>query len=108
MPGRRCGMFLLGALLFASAGHGQDASAPARPTVPRRGEPLPEPNLERVTRVFAADRSELDLATLFDKLAEVDVVFCGETHLDHVTHRLELALYEGLLQRRQSKVVLAL
>ncbi len=47
------------------------------------------------------DQMMMDLAT-------ADVVFLGETHDDDTTHRVEWAVYEGLLARRDSKVVLAL
>lgn len=50
---------------------------------------------------------ELSLEALFDRLAAADVVFLGETHLDETTHRLELAVYQALLERR-GRVVLAL
>ena len=45
---------------------------------------------------------------LLDQLAQADVVFLGETHDDETTHRLELAVYEGLLQRKPKQVVLAM
>ncbi|MDB4534330.1 ChaN family lipoprotein [Vicingaceae bacterium] len=43
-----------------------------------------------------------------DDLARADAVFLGETHNDETTHRVELAVYEGMLKRRNSKVVLAM
>ncbi|MGB2986487.1 MAG: ChaN family lipoprotein, partial [Phycisphaerae bacterium] len=43
-----------------------------------------------------------------DVLADADVVFLGETHTDETTHRVELAVYEGLLERRRGGVVLAM
>jgi len=46
--------------------------------------------------------------TFLDRLAGGDVVFLGETHDDETTHRVELAIYEGLLARREDKVVLGL
>ncbi len=45
---------------------------------------------------------------LLDELADADVVFLGETHTDEATHRVELAVYEGLLARQSGRVVLAL
>jgi len=50
----------------------------------------------------------LALEDLLDRLSSADVVFLGETHTDETTHRLELAVYEGLLARRGGRVVLAL
>ena len=35
-------------------------------------------------------------------------MFLGETHDDETTHRLELAVYEGLLHRKPKQVVLAM
>lgn len=67
-----------------------------------------DPELARSVRVFAADGRELDLERALDAVAPADVVFCGETHLDDVTHQTELAIYEGLLRRRAGKVVLAM
>ena len=43
-----------------------------------------------------------------DVLADAVVVFLGETHTDETTHRVELAVYEGLLERRRGGVVLAM
>ncbi|MHB0959263.1 MAG: ChaN family lipoprotein [Pirellulaceae bacterium] len=48
------------------------------------------------------------LDTMLDVLAQADAVFLGESHDDETTHRLELAVYEGLQQRKPQQVVLAL
>ncbi|MFM2093791.1 MAG: hypothetical protein RIS70_915 [Planctomycetota bacterium] len=50
----------------------------------------------------------LTLAELLDQLAKADVVFLGETHTDETTHRIELAVYQGLLARRKGQVTLAM
>ena len=50
----------------------------------------------------------ISLDAMLDALAVADVVFLGETHTDETTHRVELAVYEGLLQRKQDRVVLAM
>ncbi len=50
----------------------------------------------------------ISLDAMLDALAVADAVFLGETHTDETTHRVELAVYEGLLQRKQDRVVLAL
>ena len=50
----------------------------------------------------------IPLDAMLDQLAQADVVFLGETHDDETTHRLELAVYEGLLQRKPKQVVLAM
>ena len=52
------------------------------------------------------ERVPLDV--LFDRLATADAVFVGETHLCETTHRVELAIYRELLQRRRGQVVLSL
>ncbi len=67
------------------------------------------PPLERVVRVFEkASGREIALESMLDALAGADVVFCGETHLDDVTHRVEGAIHAGLLARRGGRVVLAM
>ncbi len=67
------------------------------------------PPLPLVVRAFAkANGAETTLGAVLDALAKADVVFCGETHLDDVTHRVELAIYDGLLARRGNRVVLAM
>jgi len=50
----------------------------------------------------------VEWASMLDELAKRDVVFLGETHIDETTHRVELAVYEGLLARRGGEVVLAM
>ncbi|MHC5004981.1 MAG: ChaN family lipoprotein, partial [Planctomycetota bacterium] len=45
---------------------------------------------------------------MLDALAGADVAFLGETHVDETTHRVELAVYEGLIERRDGDVVLAM
>ena len=71
--------------------------------------PWAAPPLERVISVRdGRSGARLSLDALLERLAEADVVFLGETHLDETTHRVELALYEGLLARREGRVVLSL
>ncbi|MEO2049807.1 MAG: ChaN family lipoprotein [Pirellulales bacterium] len=41
-------------------------------------------------------------------LTAAEVVFLGESHSDETTHRVELAIYQALLKRKNSHVVLAL
>jgi aminopeptidase N len=48
------------------------------------------------------------LDAMLDQLAQADAVFLGESHDDETTHRLELAVYEGLLERKSQQVVLAM
>ncbi|HEV8599845.1 MAG TPA: ChaN family lipoprotein, partial [Gemmatimonadales bacterium] len=49
----------------------------------------------------------LDFETLVGRLAAAELVFVGEQHDDPATHRMELAILEGIARRRDS-VVLAL
>lgn len=67
------------------------------------------PRLEEAVLVYdtAASRPE-DFGSMLDALATHDVVFVGETHLDDTTHRVELAVYEGLLERTGGRVVLSM
>jgi uncharacterized iron-regulated protein/predicted esterase len=67
------------------------------------------PALERALSVRDGRTGlDIELKDLFDRLAQADVVFLGETHTDETTHRLELATYEALLARRGNRVVLAM
>ncbi len=73
------------------------------------GAPQPgEPPLDAVVRVIGPDGEDRTLGAMMDVVAQADVVFLGETHLDDVTHRVELAVLEGLAARRGGRVVLAL
>jgi len=49
----------------------------------------------------------IEFETLASRLAAADIVFVGEQHNDPATHRMELAILEGVARRRDS-VVLAL
>ena len=49
----------------------------------------------------------LDFESFVSRLAKADLVFVGEQHDDPATHRMELAILEGIARRRDS-VVLAL
>jgi len=78
------------------------AAAPAQ-------SPRPLPDLAAATRIVDTKTGEqLDWATLLERLAKFDAVFLGETHVDDTTHRVELAVLEGLLEKRAGKVVLSM
>src|SRR5438876_11268937 len=49
----------------------------------------------------------IDFETLVSRVSAAGLVFVGEQHDDPATHRMELALLEGIARRRDS-VVLAL
>ncbi len=72
-------------------------------------EPRPLPPLTQAAAAYDCQAGAgASLEQMLDRLAAADVVFVGETHVDDTTHRLELAILEGLLARRQGKVVLAM
>jgi len=64
--------------------------------------------LENELRIFDAKGRERSLGSMLDELAKRDVVLLGETHLDDATHRFEHAVLEGLVKRREGKVVLSM
>lgn len=67
------------------------------------------PPLAQVVKYFDAKTGKrIHLDALLDALAKNEMVFFGETHLDETTHRLELAVYEGLIERTKGKIVLAM
>jgi len=67
------------------------------------------PPLEHAVSVRDGRSGErVSFDAMLDELAQADVVFLGESHIDETTHRVELATYAGLLERRGGNVVLAL
>lgn len=92
------------------AQQGSPASQP--PAIPAAA-PVPS---ERVApdryvphRVFDTRTNRFsDFETMLASLARADVVFLGEKHDDDPTHRLQLAVLEGLDRRRERPIVLAL
>lgn len=90
--------FLL-ALPLGAAAQGSSPSSPA----PSSPAPSYVPHRVYDTRA----KKFLDFETLVSRLSGSDLVFVGEQHDDPGTHRMELALLEGLARRRDS-VVLAL
>jgi len=77
-----------GFVLAAAVVHGQSAYVPER--------------------VFDSARGQFgDFEAMLADLARADVVFVGEQHDDANTHRLELALLQGL-SRRRDRIILAL
>ncbi|HZN40743.1 MAG TPA: ChaN family lipoprotein [Planctomycetota bacterium] len=77
------------------------------PPLPAQARPLPP--LDAATSVWdTAAAQPLGWSELLDRLAKVDVVFLGETHVDDTTHRVELHVLQELLARRPGKVVLSL
>src|SRR5688572_33260380 len=55
-------------------------------------------------RVFDTRKKQfIDFETLASRLAAADLVFVGEQHNDPATHRMELAILEGIARRRDSR-----
>ncbi len=75
------------------------ATAPAAPAADLAASYVPE-------RVFQSDKKRFsDFELMLSDLAYADVVFVGEQHDDPNTHRLELAILEGLTRRRGSIIL---
>ncbi len=67
------------------------------------------PPLPRAVSVRDGHTGEVvSFDAFLDALAKADAVFLGELHTDETTHRVELAVYEGLLARRRGDVVLSM
>jgi uncharacterized iron-regulated protein len=95
--------------LFATGGlvAGLSAQAPVRDSLAPRLPGSPAPSYTP-HRVFDTRKKQfIDFETLASRLAGADLVFIGEQHNDPATHRMELAILEGIARRRDS-VVLAL
>lgn len=61
---------------------------------------IAENDLQKRMRFFNGETGqETGIETVVDDLAQRDVIFVGETHLDHETHRLELELVRQLHDR---------
>jgi uncharacterized iron-regulated protein len=57
-------------------------------------------------RVFdTKHKNFIDFETLVSRLSAADLVFVGEQHDDPATHRMELAILEGIARRRDSVIV---
>ncbi len=67
------------------------------------------PDITHATSVRRGrDGSIISWGKFLEELSTADAVFLGETHVDETTHRVELAVYQGLLKSRSGKVVLAM
>jgi hypothetical protein len=75
---------------------------PAQPPPAMWQPPAPLANAALPDSIWVCDQNDrraVTLDALLDAAARKEVVFLGETHLDETTHELELALYEGLIER---------
>ena len=85
------------------------STRPSQPETAASHRSWDAPPLERSIVVRDGRTGEvIELAPWLDALAEADAVFLGETHIDETTHRVQLGVYQGLLERREGRVVLAL
>jgi len=97
---------LLAGLLAGCSVPGTTATGPAGPGEARSWAAPPVAHQVSVRDGRSGER--LGFEELLERLAAAQVVFLGETHTDETTHRAQLAIYEGLLERRDGRVVLAL
>lgn len=88
---RPAGLTLLLAALCVSVGCASNAATQPGSSSPR--------SVDYGLRVFSKG-AESDLPALLESVSKADYILVGETHLDDQTHRLELAILEGVLARR--------
>ena len=101
------------ALLVGCAGAPSPSPVGAAPRagadVGRASVPWAAPPIDRAVSVLDGRTGDLlSFDEMLDRLAGADAVFLGESHIDETTHRVELAVYERLLERRGGGVVLAM
>ena len=89
----------------ASALSGPAVTAPdSGPLTPDSGPRTPDSYTPH--RVYDSRKNRfIDFEELASRLARADLVFVGEQHDDPATHRMELAILEGLARRRDSVVL---
>lgn len=86
----------------ASLAQGPLSAPPAVQSAPTTERYVPH-------RVYDTKKKRfVDFETMTAALARADLVFLGEQHNDPGTHRLQLAVLEGIARRRTGPVVLAL
>ncbi len=79
----------------------------AQGSSPVPSPPSPAPSYTPHRAYDSKHKKFIDFETLVLRLSAADLVFIGEQHDDPATHRMELAVLEGIARRRDS-VVLAL
>ncbi len=75
-------------------------------TVPLAGQAPPDYLPHRV--YDSKEKRFIDFESMTARLATLDLVFVGEEHDDPATHRMELALLQGIARRRDTGVVVSL
>lgn len=99
-------MFCCSLALVAAAALAQDPAADRQQ--PRRPQ-WSAPELSRAVSVRDGRTGQhVALDSMLDALAKADAVFVGEIHTDETTHRVELAVLQGVAERRDGKTVLAM
>lgn len=95
---RAAGVLVLAGMLASRAA--AQTSTP-EPQLPSSSAPSYVPH-----RVYDSHKKQfIDFETLVTRVVAADLVFVGEEHDDPATHRMELALLEGIGRRRDSVVV---
>lgn len=100
------GMPLL-VLLLAGPLAGQESGPPPQGPSPASSTQPPASSYTPHRVYDTRNKKFIEFETLASRLAAADIVFVGEQHDDPATHRMELAILEGVARRRDS-VVLAL
>ncbi len=73
------------------------------PFAPSQSE---RPSIESKVQIHrSVDGEQVDLDTMISHLSRQQVVFLGETHLDEITHRMEVEILEGLRRSGRDVVV---
>jgi uncharacterized iron-regulated protein len=104
--GRAFGRWVPLALLLSAgtlAAQGPGNLPAGHPAIPQSPMLIPSyvPN-----RIYDSRKKRfIDFETLAERLAGADLVFVGEQHDDPSTHRMELAILEGVARRRDSVTV---
>jgi uncharacterized iron-regulated protein len=97
-------MFATVTLILALAQAAPQGSSTATPAPPPSAPAVPSAYVPE--RVYDTSRRAFtDLEAMIADLAKADVVFVGEQHDDPNTHKLELALLDGLRRRTISPIV---
>ena len=95
------------AFLLAAPLAGQETGTPPQGSSPASSTQPPASSYTPHRVYDTRNKKFIEFETLASRLAAADIVFIGEQHDDPATHRMELAILEGMARRRDS-VVLAL
>lgn len=102
-------LFLLVGCEAPRASLTRDTGASVKADRQKELPPWSAPPIDRAVTVLDGRTGErVSFDRMLDRLASADAVFLGESHIDETTHRVEHAVYEGLLKRKRGDVVLAM